>query len=189
MPRRRGKFIPPPSRLSQVLAQLNTGPKLALTGLRRISLTLAARNDHFGARHFVKDELPRIRWANPLLDIEVNRVVKKPEDELRPEAIIEFQDGTTSTINLSDKWSTTITKELMDLAGGDPWRTYKEAALAGGQQVLPGEEKEQLASISRARRTRMATIAQETEKELETKVADMLSAPDRAKTGAAAILP
>ena len=50
MPRRRGKFIPPPSQLSRVLEQLNTGPRLALNGLRRISLTLAARNDHMGAR-------------------------------------------------------------------------------------------------------------------------------------------
>ena len=50
MPRRRGKFIPPPSHLSRVLEHLNGGPRLALDGLRRISLTLAVRNDHMGAR-------------------------------------------------------------------------------------------------------------------------------------------
>lgn len=46
----RGRFIPPPSQLSLVLEQLNAGPRLALSGLRRVSLTLAARNDRMGAR-------------------------------------------------------------------------------------------------------------------------------------------
>ena len=110
MPRRRGKFIPLPSHLSRVLEHLNTGPRLALNGLRRISLTYAARNDHMGARclsissplqktrpdtstqrrHFVKDELPRIRWANPLLEIAVNRVPKTRQEAWAPQATVEF---------------------------------------------------------------------------------------------------
>ncbi|KAF9221296.1 hypothetical protein BS17DRAFT_785682 [Gyrodon lividus] len=191
MPRRRGKFIPPPSHLSEVLGHLNAGPTLALNGLRRVSLTLAARNDHMGARHFVKEELPRIRWANPLLDIQVNKVQKKREDVLRPEAVVEFQDGTTSTIDMTNKWSTTIAKELMDLAGGDPWKAYKAAALAAGHPVLPGEEKERLTQLAKARKNNMANTQQkkETQEEMETKVQEMLNAPDRPKTGAAAILP
>jgi hypothetical protein len=47
---RKPKFIPGPSRLSIILKELNKEPKLSLTGLQGISLTLAARNDHFGAR-------------------------------------------------------------------------------------------------------------------------------------------
>ncbi|KIJ58722.1 hypothetical protein HYDPIDRAFT_102069 [Hydnomerulius pinastri MD-312] len=194
MPRRRGKFIPPPSELSRVLEHLNTGPRLALNGLRRISLTLAARNDHMGARHFVKEELPRIRWANPLLDIEVNKVQKKREDVLKPEAQLEFQDGTKSTIDMSNKWSTTIAKELMDLAGGDPWKAYKAATLAAGQPLLPGEEKERLASLAKSRKTNNASknqpqSQQGSNEELEAKVREMLNAPDRPKTGARAMLP
>ena len=46
----RGRFIPPPSQLSLVFEQPNDGPRLALSGLRRVSLTLAARNDRMGAR-------------------------------------------------------------------------------------------------------------------------------------------
>jgi len=144
-----------------------------------------------GARHFVKEELPRIRWANPLLDIQVTKVQKKREDVLRPEAVIEFQDGTTSTIDMTNKWSTAIAKELMDLAGGDPWKAYKAAALAAGQPILPGEEKERLAQLAKARKnnTPKAQPKQETQEEQETKVQEMLNAPDRPKTGAAAILP
>ena len=78
--------------------------------LRSLKLTYAIRNDHFGARcvcrssndlaafslyansnalyhvsvgnyrHFVKDELPRIQYANPTVAIEVNKVQKSEAD-------------------------------------------------------------------------------------------------------------
>jgi len=140
-----------------------------------------------GARHFVKEELPRIRWANPLLDIAVQKVPKTRDDTWPPQATIEFQDGTTSTIDMSNKWSTTIAKELMDLAGGEPWKTYKSAALAGGHPILPGEEKERLAQITKRRKP--DTTQSLSPEELEAQVQEMLSAPSRSKTGAAAILP
>ncbi|KAG8220706.1 hypothetical protein J3R82DRAFT_3002 [Butyriboletus roseoflavus] len=187
MPRRRGKFIPPPSHLSRILEHLNAGPRLALNGLRRINLTYAARNDHMGARHFVKEELPRIRWANPLLEIAVNRVPKTRDERWAPQATIEFQDGTTSMIDMSNKWSTSIAKELMDIAGGDPWKAYKSAALAAGHPILPGEEKEQLAQITKRRK--VTTAKASSPEELEAQVQDMLNAPSRPKAGAAAILP
>ncbi|KAF9235857.1 hypothetical protein BU15DRAFT_77578 [Melanogaster broomeanus] len=191
MPRRRGKFIPPPSQLSQVLEHLNAGPRYALNGLRRVSLTFAAKNDHMGARHFVKEELPRIRWANPILDIHVNRIQKKREDVLKPEVVLEYQDGTTSTIDMTNKWSTTIAKELMDVAGGDPWKAYKATALAAGQPVIPGEEKERLTQQAKARKSSMPKVRpkQNTEEDMEAKVQEMLNEPDRPKTGAAAVLP
>ena len=39
-----------PSHLSQILASLKTGPRLELRSLQSLKLTLAAKNDHFGAR-------------------------------------------------------------------------------------------------------------------------------------------
>ena len=88
---------------------------------------------------------------------------------------------------MSGKWSTTIAKELMDLAGGEPWKAYKSAALAAGHPILPGEEKERLAQITK-RHTANTTKSSSPE-ELEAQVQEMLSAPSRPKTGAAAILP
>ena len=43
---------------------------------------------------------------------------------------------------MQQKWSTTILKELMDLAGGDSWAQWKSHAQASGQPVAPGEENE-----------------------------------------------
>ncbi|KAH7910016.1 hypothetical protein BJ138DRAFT_1153930 [Hygrophoropsis aurantiaca] len=182
---RKPKTIPGPSRLSKVLSELKKGPTLSLTGLRGLSLTLAARNDHFGARHFLKDELPRIRYANPNLNVEVTKLLKSRTDVWKPEMIVEFENGDKSTIDMSDKWSTTITKELMDLAGGDIWKQYKTSALSSGLPLLPGEE-ERLARLKvrmpQPKTTRKA-------EDLETIVQDMLSDPNRPKTGAAAVLP
>ena len=88
---------------------------------------------------------------------------------------------------MSGKWSTTIAKELMDLAGGEPWKAYKSAALAAGHPILPGEEKERLAQITK--RHKVNTTKSSSPEELEAQIQEMLSAPSRPKTGAAAILP
>lgn len=87
---------------------------------------------------------------------------------------------------MSNKWSTTVAKELMDLAGGEPWRMYKAAALAAGHPILPGEEKERLAQNTKRRRVSPAKSS--SPEEMEAQVQEMLNAPGRPKTGAAAIL-
>ena len=97
------------------------------------------------------------------------------------------ENGTLKTIDMSKKWSTTIVKELMDLAGGDPWKAYKSAAVAAGHPILPGEEKERMSAVNKGYKNPSPRKKQS--QDLEAKVEEMLGAPDRAKTGAAAILP
>lgn len=88
--------------------------------LKSLKLTYAIRNEHFGARcvrhfpenlitsslrsysgilrggsvgndrHFVKDELPRIQYANPTIAIEVNRIPKAKEDTWQSSLSMEF---------------------------------------------------------------------------------------------------
>lgn len=50
MARKGPRGVPGPSRLSQILLHLNKAPRPHLAGLKNLKLTLAARNDHFGAR-------------------------------------------------------------------------------------------------------------------------------------------
>ncbi|KAF8525112.1 hypothetical protein BU17DRAFT_11842, partial [Hysterangium stoloniferum] len=104
-----------PSRLSQILQRLQQEPKPLLPSIKSLKLTYAYRNDHFGARHFVKNDLPRIAYVNPSLDISVNKVLKKPEDILTPEMEISFRNGSQQKIDMENKWSTAIFKELLDL--------------------------------------------------------------------------
>ncbi|PFH48213.1 hypothetical protein AMATHDRAFT_150434 [Amanita thiersii Skay4041] len=145
-----------PSKLTQVLTGLNESPKLSLNSLTSLRVSYAFRNDHFGARqvyplffsypsHFVNDHLPRIRWANPNLDIQIERVRKTPQEAWRPELEVGFANGTVRRVDMHQKWSTSILKELMDMAGGDAWKEWKVKARASGQPIVPGEENEGLA--------------------------------------------
>lgn len=43
---------------------------------------------------------------------------------------------------MHEKWSTTILKELMEVAGGDSWRQWKLEAASTGLPLVPGEENE-----------------------------------------------
>ncbi|TFK71728.1 hypothetical protein BDN72DRAFT_837307 [Pluteus cervinus] len=132
-----------PSRLSKILTHLEASPRLALPQLKALRVSLAFQNDHFGARHFVKEQLPRIRWANPTLDIQVERALKTEKQQWKPEMELVFTNGQQKTIDIHEKWSTTIVKELMEVAGGDPWKKWKAEALLAGTPVVPGEEAEQ----------------------------------------------
>lgn len=53
------------------------------------------------------------------------------------------ENGQTATIDMHQKWSTAITKELMDLAGGEMWKRWVKTAVQKGTPILPGEEKEE----------------------------------------------
>lgn len=41
-------------------------------------------------RHFAKNDLPRIQYANPTVDIEVHKVLKAKEETWKPEMVIEL---------------------------------------------------------------------------------------------------
>jgi len=127
-----------PSRLSQILKNLNKAPRPALAGVKAITLTLAQRNDHFGARHFLKEDLPRIRYANPKLDIQVNKLVKSKDETWSPELVLEFADGRKQNFNLHNKWSSAIFQELMDTAGGNSWTRWKTERAEAGLPVVDG---------------------------------------------------
>ena len=88
--------------------------------LESLKLTYAVRNEHFGVRcvrhfpddlitsgphtysnvlcgalvkndsHLVRDDLPRIQYANPTIAIEVNRIPKAKEDTRQSSSLMEF---------------------------------------------------------------------------------------------------
>ncbi|KAF9073980.1 hypothetical protein BDP27DRAFT_1390739 [Rhodocollybia butyracea] len=136
-----GKLPVGPSHLSKVLSHIKSEPKLSLFGVRSIKLSYAFRNDHFGARHFVKEELPRIKYANPHLKIELDRPLKTKDDHWKPEMELQLDNGSRKIISMQDKWSTTILQELLELSGGEPWKKWQRTASTRGVPLLPGVEK------------------------------------------------
>ncbi|KAI0641088.1 hypothetical protein C8Q79DRAFT_1003830 [Trametes meyenii] len=134
---RKPKTIPGPSRLSVILARLTQEPRPHLPNLKSLHLTYAYRNDHFGARHFVKEDLPRIRYANPTLDIRVDKKLKTKEEAWKPEMVVELKNGTTHKLDIDGKWSSTIFHDLMDLSAGSWWQKWKKERAAAGEPVTP----------------------------------------------------
>jgi small subunit ribosomal protein S25 len=51
------------------------------------------------------------------------------------------EDGKKKELDLQEKWSSAILQELMDTAGGEPWKRYKAAAKVDDLPVVPGEGK------------------------------------------------
>ncbi|TFY77152.1 hypothetical protein EWM64_g6859 [Hericium alpestre] len=160
---RKVKAVLGPSRLSQILLNLNKSPKPQLSGVKSLRLTLALKNDHFGARHFVKEDLPRIQYANTNVSIHVDKRAKTKEESWNPEMVLEFRNGDTKSIDLANKWSANIFQELMDTAGGSSWTRWKNERQAAGLPILEGM-RENASPFAR-------------------------TSPDHSKKGAAAVLP
>ncbi|CAE6479433.1 unnamed protein product [Rhizoctonia solani] len=88
-------------------------------GVKSLRLDLAPKNAHWGARHFLKDDLPRIAYANPDVTYQVNKFRQfTREDPWKPSLQLEFADGTKRDIEVDGKRSEEIMKDVMKLAGG-----------------------------------------------------------------------
>ncbi|THG99006.1 hypothetical protein EW026_g3282 [Hermanssonia centrifuga] len=178
---RKPKFIPGPSRLSKILEELNKEPKPYLNGLKSLKLTYAYRNDHFGAKHFVKADLPRIRYLNPNLAIEVVKKLKTKEEDWNPELVLELRDGSKQTLDLDQKWSSTIFQELMDIGGGTNWQRWKRERIAAGLPIVDVPLPKKAAPKEK--------IWDSSNKKRAEPVEEELVFLNPGKTGAAAILP
>ena len=74
---------------------------------------------------------------------------------------------------MDKKWSSAIFQELMDMAGGSPWQRWKKQRTAAGLPIIDPP-------TPKAPQPKPAKSAS---------IEDILFNPNRAKTGAAAILP
>jgi len=102
------------SSIAKTLQKLTKTPVPVLpSSVRSLRVTMAMRNAHFGARHFVKDELPRVAYNNPFVSIQVERKPKGKEEQWDPELIVELADGSTQRINMHMKHSSKILAELL----------------------------------------------------------------------------
>lgn len=99
--------------LTQKLERMRNGPaSIALPpGLRALELTFAMRNKDYGARKFLKYDVPSLVYANPALQIKQNR----PERVENPTLVMQFDNGSTRTMSLKMKNSDLIREEFKEL--------------------------------------------------------------------------
>ena|ERR1700691_2783870 len=105
------RTIQGPSRLSGILAHLTRQPRLELSSeLTKLKVSYKFKNGDYGARcvvcsriypsyltlgrYFVKEELPRIRFANPTLQIQVNKLNPSLHKSKQPSMVLEFGEHT-----------------------------------------------------------------------------------------------
>ncbi|KAI0027004.1 hypothetical protein K488DRAFT_91502 [Vararia minispora EC-137] len=182
------KTLPGPSRLSGILAHLRQAPRLNLApNLKSLKIALAMRDDHFGARHFVKEDLPRIRYANPDLSIRVDRKRNRADEPLPSELVLEFDDGRIEKFSTEKLWSSDILIRVLDIAGGSFWPSWKAAR---EQQGLPPLDRpEPKAPIKVVQTSLFRKRAQKQEKPADDTAYLVELGVNMNKTGAARILP
>lgn len=84
------------------------------------------------------------------------------------------EDGTSRTLDLDKKWSSTIFEELMDIAGGNPWERWKRERTAAGLSFV--DKPEPRSKLGAASKKRAQTL-------------EMAKLLHPEKKGAAAVLP
>ncbi|KAG9122861.1 hypothetical protein FRC07_000584 [Ceratobasidium sp. 392] len=103
--------------------------------VKSLTLKLAPRNGHWGARHFLKDDLPRITYSNPHVTYRVSKcrplTIEKP---WTPSLQLEFADGTKHDVEVDGKLSGDIMREVMRAAGG-PAPTKQTASAEASQKA------------------------------------------------------
>ncbi|PVG03245.1 hypothetical protein CPB86DRAFT_810876 [Serendipita vermifera] len=110
--RRRRK--PETDKLQKTLEWLQKEPRPVLPNVQSLVLTYTSKNAHFGARHFAKEDLPRISYANQDLKIEVDRKLPvEGQSPVQPVMTVKLKNGEAKSIDMASKSSQTILDELM----------------------------------------------------------------------------
>ncbi|KAJ2721568.1 hypothetical protein GGI07_003859 [Coemansia sp. Benny D115] len=98
-------------KIGKILAKLEVGPGAVKLSpkVKAVTLTLSQRTRAPGARHFWRENLRRIQYANPALPIEVNY----PREPCAPKLDIHFSDATTESLKISGLRSEEICKQFL----------------------------------------------------------------------------
>ncbi|KAI8325667.1 hypothetical protein GQ54DRAFT_191332 [Martensiomyces pterosporus] len=99
-------------KIDRILARLETG--LGATQLspnvQSLTLTLSQRTRASGARHFWREHLRRLQYANPNLPI----VVNYPREPCMPKLEIKFANAATDSLSVAGLPSDEICRRLLE---------------------------------------------------------------------------
>ncbi|KAG0636860.1 hypothetical protein HOY80DRAFT_317314 [Tuber brumale] len=138
------------------LTRAGTGAAILPPEVCKLGLTLAMKNTggHMGPRKFWHNYLPRLKYHNPNVDMQVHRDRKSGGDAT---LVIEFDGGKTETIDVKDKHENEIVRAVIDLTKAKPVPTSEEDAETIAQyELYKVRMEEQLEINKRKRAERMA---------------------------------
>ncbi|KAJ1902797.1 hypothetical protein GGI09_007771 [Coemansia sp. S100] len=105
-------------KIGRILATLETGLGSAVKvspAVESVTLTLSQRTRASGARHFWREHLRRIQFANPTLPIEVNY----PREPCAPKLEIKFSSAAAQSFSLAGMRSEEIYKQFITKAAAN----------------------------------------------------------------------
>ncbi|CAG8518922.1 19077_t:CDS:2 [Gigaspora margarita] len=109
------------SKTAKLIIDLRTGLGAAKldSNVKKVSLVFSRKQDNAGARYFLRENLPRIAFNNPDLNIEVS--ISK-EYGVKPILTVEFErnDKKEVIIQLSKRYSDDICREFLDVTKATP---------------------------------------------------------------------
>ncbi|KAJ1956966.1 hypothetical protein GGI12_005163 [Dipsacomyces acuminosporus] len=99
-------------KIDRILAKLETGlgATQLSSGVQSLTLTLSQRTRASGARHFWREHLRRIQYANPALPITVNY----PREPCMPTLEIKYANANTDSFSVAGLPSDEICKRLLE---------------------------------------------------------------------------
>ncbi|CAD6568990.1 MAG: hypothetical protein CYPHOPRED_003014 [Cyphobasidiales sp. Tagirdzhanova-0007] len=110
---------------AQRLNRLKNGPAaFALpNAIRELEMTFAFRNRDYGARKFLKLDMPSILYANPNLSVKTRR----PDRIEDPTMVVHYNDRPAHTIHLKMKTDEAIREELRAIVINSSSKSQNEA--------------------------------------------------------------
>ncbi|KAG2210551.1 uncharacterized protein EV154DRAFT_49203 [Mucor mucedo] len=97
----------------EILKHLTSGPGAAKLSpnVSKIALTFAlkGKNESAGARHFLQENLPRIRYNNPNVEYQVSKVL---DSSIKPTVAVHFSNGRSKVIEIPRVQSNVIVDQI-----------------------------------------------------------------------------
>jgi len=133
------------------LTRAGIGAAILPPEVRKLALTFAVRNKdgHMGPRKFWYKYLPRLKYHNPAVDMEVSREGVSGGDAT---LAIEFDGGKTETIHVKHKHENQIARAVIELTKAKPVPTSEEDAEIIAQYELYKVRTEEQQVINERRR-------------------------------------
>ncbi|KAI8054600.1 hypothetical protein BDF22DRAFT_680189 [Syncephalis plumigaleata] len=108
------------SRVQTIVSRLTHGlGAQKLPNVRKVTLTLHRNSANFGARYFIRENLPRLQFNNPQVEFHVTRVAT-PQS---PKLTVQMVDGSIKEMAIKRVNSEQVCREFIKLTGATPAST------------------------------------------------------------------
>ncbi|RKP23051.1 hypothetical protein SYNPS1DRAFT_31256 [Syncephalis pseudoplumigaleata] len=112
------------TRVQSIVARLSQGlGAQQLPNVRKVTLTLHRNSANFGARYFIRENLPRLQYSNPQVEFRIARVATPQQPKFTvqmPLTAMHAVDGSIKEMPIKRTTSEQVCREFIKLTGATP---------------------------------------------------------------------